>query len=123
VACTWLDDRIEPGRSLPLYLTKRSIPELSLLPTAERDAVWNAARRRALGRWELWLTLLVFTVAAYGLLVLLRTLEGGAPIRAIRVLLAIAFGAAGGLAFAQIGIRLMRPYIRAALEARRQREG
>jgi len=106
---------------LPLYLTKRSIPELNLLPTAERDAVWNAARRRALGRWELWLTLLVFAVAAYGLLARLRTIEGGAPIRAIRVLLVIAFGAAGGLAFAQVGIRLMRPYIRAELEARRQR--
>ncbi|MGD2136545.1 MAG: hypothetical protein PVF27_10310 [Gemmatimonadales bacterium] len=103
---------------MALYLTKRSIPELAVLSAAERDTVWSAARWRLLRRWQWWLALGVFGVAAYGFLIVLRGLPDGGASGAARVLLAGAFGGAGGLALVQIGIRLMRPHIRAMLAAR-----
>lgn len=104
-----------------LYLTKRSIPELAVLSPQERDAIWSAALRKILGNWRWWLALAAFGVAAYLMLGLLGALKGSGASGAARLLLAAAFGGVGGLAAAQIGIRLMRPHMRDMLEARRRR--
>lgn len=107
---------------MPFYLTKRSFPELEMLPPAERDAVWRVARRNVFRRWELWLALGLFVVAAYAVLMLLQQLQGGPTVRAARILMAATFGGIGGLTVTQVGIRLMRPYFRAELEARQRRD-
>ena len=39
---------------MQLYWTLKSIPELALLPPAERQRLWRAAYSRASGHWLMW---------------------------------------------------------------------
>ena len=91
---------------MQLYWSLKSIPELSLLPKAERKRVWRAAYRQTLYHsWQLWFSLFGVSLLA-----------GIGDYAGSRVGAMIGAGI-GGLFFGQVISALSRPYIRDILSA------
>ncbi len=100
---------------MKLYLTLKSIPELSNLPWRERIRVWNICARKTVKHWQVWVAYLVciILICTAGITgnAIEQNFPGTHPFIIVLIISFLHFGT-GGLIVTQIITVMARPYIR-----------
>ena len=102
---------------MPVYWTKKSVPELASLSKEDRERVWTATQWKAFRHWQTWLAL----AAIAGIFSLLPTLSGVLRDRgwstAARVLVGGSIAGVVGLVANTVAVTMRRPHMRAEIES------
>ena len=102
---------------MPLYWTKKSVPELASLSKEERERVWNATRWNAFQHWQMWLAVAVVAVIFWLLPDLFEVLEDRGWSKAARMVVAGFLGGGTIAGSNLVAVAMRRPHMRAEIES------
>ena len=102
---------------MPIYWTKKSVPELANLSKEERQRVWNATRWMTFRHWQIWLVLAVVAGIFWLLPDLSEVLTERGWSKAARMAVA-GFIGGGTMTVANfVWVTMQRPHMRAEIES------
>ncbi len=102
---------------MPIYWTKKSVPELANLSKEERERVWNATQGKAFRHWQMWLVLAVVFGVFWLLPNLSEVLEDRGWTKAVRMVVAGFIAGVAAIVGNFVAVTMRRPHMRAEIES------